>query len=304
MKILLAETESPKTPGFSPFRWTFKSDSTGFSRLALLARQLQGHHMETIELSLEHVSWFDANLSAPLGAVLYRASRGPNAVTITDVEPGVASILQRNGFLGHYGRALLPDPLATTIPYQRLEPGDDRFFGEYISTHLQGKDIPEMSDGLRKKFLESLFEIFSNAVIHSGTKLGIYVCGQFFPQSHRLDFSVADLGIGIPKKVRRHTGERHSADEAIGWAVSGSNTTKTGSVPGGLGLKLLREFTRMNGGRIQIVSDRGYWEQRADKVTASVMDCAYPGTVVNLELNTADTKSYCLASELDPDDLF
>lgn len=272
--------------------------------MSLLASQLDGHVLEEIELSLDAVEWFDANLCAPLGAVLYRAGRGPNAVTVADVSPRIADILTRNGFLSHYGRLRLPDRLATTIPYQRLEPGDDRFFGEYISKHLQGKDIPAMTPMLRAKFLESIFEMFSNAVIHSDTQMGIYVCGQFFPQRHRLDFSVSDLGIGICEKVRRFKGQVVAPEAAIEWAVDGINTTKTGKVPGGLGLKLLRDFVKLNGGKIQIVSDRGFWEQKGEKVQVSSMPHPFPGTVVNLELNTADKNSYCLASELNPRDVF
>jgi hypothetical protein len=51
-----------------------------------------------------------------------------------------------------------------------------------------------------------------------------------------------------------------NSDQAIEWALQEGNTTRKGSVPGGLGLKLIREFIAMNKGRIQIVSDRGYWE--------------------------------------------
>ncbi len=302
MKILLTEAQ-PQETGFSPFTWAFKSNLAGFSRLALLAQQLDGLQYESIELSFEHVTWFDANLSAPLGAILYRASRAPNSIFITDVEPGITNILSRNGFLSHYGRVRLPDVLETTVSYQRLEPGDDRFFGEYINQHMQGKDIPEMTAGLRKKFLEGIFEIFSNAVMHSETRLGIYVCGQFYPRVRRLDISVADLGVGMREKLCRHTKQDFPAEKAIEWAVTGSNTTKTGSVPGGLGLKLLREFTRLNGGRVQIVSDRGYWEQKGESIHASALEYPFPGTIVNLELNTADKKSYCLASELGPDDI-
>ncbi len=59
---------------------------------------------------------------------------------------------------------------------------------------------PRNDCSLRKKFHESIFEIFSNAVLHSQTKFGIYSCGQFYPNRNKLDFSVADLGVGMPKR--------------------------------------------------------------------------------------------------------
>ena len=86
----------------------------------------------------------------------------------------------------------------------------------------------------------------------------------------------------------------------LGWTLRPQPNlcvTLPGPIPGGLGLKLLREFVRLNEGRIQIVSDRGYWECDTNGENAVRMEQSFPGTVVNLEINTADTKSSYLKSE-------
>ena len=88
-----------------------------------------------------------------------------------------------------------------------------------------------------------------------------------------------------------------NSDKAIEWALQEGNTTRKGNVPGGLGLKLIREFITMNKGRIQIVSDRGYWEFSPQGETLTRIDTSFPGTVINIEINTADTSSYRLRSE-------
>jgi hypothetical protein len=119
-----------------------------------------------------------------------------------------------------------------------------------------------------------------------------------------MDFSVADLGIGIQQNLHERLGLDLPAEQAINWAMEGKNTTKFGPIPGGLGLKLLREFIELNRGRIQVVSDKGYWELCRGKVLTKVFPEPFPGTVVNIEINTADTKSYCLSSEITPDDIF
>lgn len=108
---------------------------------------------------------------------------------------------------------------------------------------------------------ESIFEIFSNAVIHSETQLGIFACGQFYPNKNLIDFSITDLGLGMKNNLEKKRGIVLSAEEAIQWSMEARNTTKTGPIPGGLGLKILQEFVKLNHGRIQIMSDRGYWEQ-------------------------------------------
>jgi hypothetical protein len=119
----------------------------------------------------------------------------------------ITRILSKNGFLSHYGGDKLPDTRGTTIPYKRFEAKDDRYFASYIEDEfVLRSEMPRMSVGLLKKFRESVFEIFSNAVIHSQTKLGIFSCGQYFPKRNRLDFAVADLGIGIRRNVLDNAG--------------------------------------------------------------------------------------------------
>jgi hypothetical protein len=87
--------------------------------------------------------------------------------------------------------------------------------------------------------------------------------------------------------------------------MEGQNTTKTGPIPGGLGLKLLREFITLNKGCIQVVSDKGFWEQDSNgNVITKAFSYPFPGTVVNIEINTADKNTYALSSEISTDDIF
>lgn len=280
------------------------SDFRGFSSLVDLAAQSASRVFEDIEIDMSATNWFDANMCAPFGAVLYRASRALNRIRLVNIQPNVQGILSRNAFLSSYGGEKRPDSFGTTIEYTRFELKDGRYFASYIEKNLVGKGIPEMTLGLQKKFRESIFEIFNNAVQHSQTQHGIFGCGQLFPKKKRIDFAVADLGIGIRENVLRKTNLRFSAEQAVAWAMEGVNTTKTDRIPGGLGLKLLREFIMMNHGRIQIASDSGYWELRDGRVRTNRLPSPFPGTVVNLEINTADEGAYCLASETKLEDIF
>jgi hypothetical protein len=281
-----------------------RSDFQGFTALVSLAERVSSLEYAPILLNMSAANWVDANMCAPLGSILYDASRRLNMVQFEHIQPDVKRIFQKNSFLSYYGHDKKLDSYGTTIQYQRFERKDDRFFGAYIEQHFKNKAIPDMSSALRKKFWESIFELFSNAVIHSETELGIFTCGQYFPKKDHIDFAIADLGIGISQTLINKKGLRFSAEDAIDWAMQGANTTKTGSIPGGLGLKLLREFIRLNRGRIQVVSHTGYWEQRTDgNVEKKTLPFPFPGTVVNIEINTADSNSYALSSE-QPEDLF
>jgi len=278
---------------------------SGFEALVRLHADIREQRFSTIEIDMTNASWFDADMCAPFGALLYRIGHNVNTVSLTNLKPGVEKILSKNGFLSHYGRVPIRDTYGTTIPYQRFDVKDDRFFASYVeSKFVRRSELPRMTPGLVKRFRESVFEIFSNAVIHSQTKLGIFSCGQFFPNRNRLDFSVADLGVGIRRNVKEQIGLDLPAHEAIVWATQAKNTTKRGPIPGGLGLKLLSEFINLNGGRLQIVSDRGYWALEKGHTQTELLSQPFPGTVVNVEINTADTQSYALSSELRESDIF
>ncbi len=280
------------------------SDYAGFEQLATIANALETVVFETITIDLSGVQWIDANMCSPLGALLWRAGRNLNAIALANVPGPVETILARNGFLANYGAAHLPDNYETTIPYRRFEPRDYRDFCTYVRSYLVGKGLPVMTSALLSKLQESVFEIFGNAATHAETLLGIYSCGQFYRSKHRLRFTLTDLGIGFRRNIESRLGLVLSGEQAIDWAMNLGNTSRVGPVPGGLGLKLLREFITKNGGRLQIASDTGYWELTEGRSERSQFPCAFPGSVVNIEFNTADTSSYYLSTEIRPEDIF
>lgn len=282
-----------------------RHNRAGFEALVQLRARAKDCVFDDVDVDMSSTNWFDADMCAPFGAILYRLSDKMNTVKLVNVPTGLDRILSKNGFLSHYGGNKLPDTWGTTIPYRRFEAKDDRYFASYIEEEfVRRSEMPRMSVGLVKKFRESVFEIFSNAVIHSQTKLGIFSCGQYFPKRDRLDFAVADLGIGIRQNVLRNAGLNLRADQAIAWATMDRNTTKRGRIPGGLGLKLLREFITLNRGRIQIVSDSGYWALEQGEVISGELKYRFPGTVVSIEIDTADKRSYKLSSEISEKDIF
>lgn len=284
---------------------SIEHNQAGFEALVHLVAQTKDCFIEGIEIDMAGVRWFDADMCAAFGAILYYTGCNGNTFQLTNIRTSVETILSKNGFLSNYGRMRVPDTWGTTIPYQRFDVKDDRYFARYVETGLIHRpEMPSMSPGVSKKLRESIFEVFSNSVIHSRTKLGIFSCGQYFPKRHRLNFAVADLGIGIRKNVKKITGLDLVAEEAIVWATQGRNTTKRGKIPGGLGLKLLGEFINLNGGQLQIVSDAGYWKLEKGHTSIARLGYPFPGTVVSLEIDTLDTQSYVLSAELSESDIF
>lgn len=66
-----------------------------------------------------------------------------------------------------------------------------------------------------------------------------------------------------------------------------------------MGLALLKEFIGLNKGHIQICSGNEFWEYTTDKETATYIDSNFPGTIVSININMKDNKSYILKNEID-----
>lgn len=276
------------------------SDRAGFGALTTLHYQLSHFRDRSVELDGGDARWIDGNMAAPLGGILELAANRGNKISLIGFQPRVAEPLARNGFL----RAFAIDYFNTSIPYKKFDRSEAVVFAEYTEEQLSGRGIPELSQALRVKFLEGLDEIFSNAAIHSQSTAGVFCCGQAYPKSEKIRFTIADCGIGIRKSLRESRGEDMSADQAIDWAMTEGTTARSGDVPGGLGLKILREFIEINKGTIKIVSETGFWQLQGGKVTTHRYFRSYPGTIVTIEINTSDTNSYYLANEIDADKIF
>uniref|UniRef100_UPI00262B624E ATP-binding protein n=1 Tax=uncultured Desulfovibrio sp. TaxID=167968 RepID=UPI00262B624E len=283
---------------------TIASDPAGFKAMADIAAATEGRRGESITLDFSCCRFFEANMSAPLHAVISRLRAANNDVSIENVPEDISKILRKNRFLTHFHRAALPDEYQTTLPFGIFKETEEGLFLRYITSYMQGKGIPVMSPALTKRFRQSLLELFLNAGLHAESESGIFVCGQYFPKKQRLDFTIADAGIGIPENVRRYTRTYMSACGAIQWAMQEGNTTKTGNQPGGLGLKLIKDFIHINRGIMQIVSQSGYYMYSAKGELFRDMKLDFPGTCINIEINAADTSSYCLQSELTSEDIF
>lgn len=264
---------------------------TSFEKLNALYMENAASSFQNINLSLE--KWFSANCSSALGAILYLIKKRFNTITI-DAAHNIDPVLHKNEFLTFFGENRRVDSYNTTINYKELTPNDHHYFNEYVMRELLSKNcFPQMTQELKKKIGEAIYEIFVNAQIHSESER-VFTCGQHFPNKETLEFMITDIGIGIQEKVNRKFNSSLTATEAIRWAMEDSHTTK--DVPGGLGLAILKEFISLNGGKLTVVSGRGFWQMDNGRVAEHILQNPFPGTSVNIYVKTDDSKSYSLTN--------
>jgi hypothetical protein len=269
--------------------------------------QLYKTHKDELfgDIHLEIYHFFAANMSAALGAVLDKFTANLNDIHFDYLSPQIETILLKNDFLTYFGKQRSVDVNHTTIKFLKLNPTDGKYFKNYVIEELiEGHitDLPQMSNGVKEKMVEAIYEIFVNAQIHSETEF-IYTCGQFFPTKNKIEFTIVDTGIGFREKINRRFGSNLRATQAIKWAVEEKKTTKEG-ISGGLGLAVLREFVILNKGKMQIISNEGFYQFNSDGETLNEFQGEFPGTIVNLQFRTDDNNNYSLKSEIDINDIF
>ncbi len=281
-----------------------RTDFQGFLKLVMLHNQINSPSADNY--TLHFPGWIDANMCAPLGAIIKKKRLEGSKFKIGKISAGSKKIFLKNHFLTQFQLPPIHDTHKTTIKYKWFdtEKNAKEEFSGYVDRHFKSGEmgIPDMSPLLITKFRQSLYEVFLNSLEHSNSKHGVFACGQYFPQQNRLDFSIADLGHGIAQNIYKELATSLSPESAILWALSG-NTTRRGK-PGGLGLKLIQDFLELNNGRMIIVSHKGYGCIENGQVTTKSFTEPFPGTVVTIEINTADKSSYRLKDELNPEDIF
>ena len=284
---------------------TVRSNRQGFESLGKLASATKDLFADTLQVDMSRLNFFEANMAAPLGAVLARVTDKFNEVDFVAVPSSVELVLRKNQFLTNFWYEPLDDTNSTTMPYRRLRLSDEGEFNDYIHRHLNDKGIPSMSERASRAFKNKVFEVYQNAVTHSESEIGVFACGQFFPQKQRLDFTIADAGIGIRQAVRRYFDNNQiNSVPALKWALEPHHTTKKGAHPGGLGLTFLQEFARLNKGKIQIVSRFGFYQLSTSGESFAKMSVDFPGTAITIEINTADNSAYYPDNETGAKDAF
>lgn len=148
--------------------------------------------------------------------------------------------------------------------------------------------MPRMTTGLAKEVRRSLCEVFSNVFRHAKSPIGGVALGQLYPNMRNFQICICDLGVGIVRRVQNAGHGLESPLHAIRWALKPGNSTWQGNEPPGLGLHLLREFVKVNGGVFRIYANSGVYSEVAGSPQEYELPIEFPGTLVELRLQSRD----------------
>ncbi|RIJ65155.1 STAS domain-containing protein [Brevundimonas sp. LPMIX5] len=276
-----------------------RTDARTFSAFGEIYARAQSSSIGPYSLDCTNLMFCNSNLAAALMAIHRQLGQTGRGLSFLNLRPRVSSILNDSGLFG----VATQRPRPSVVPLTPFNHSEGDRFDLYVRRGLANKGLPDMSPGLENEFFTGIHELFTNFEIHSQSSLGAWAAGQLFPVNGRVEMTLVDAGVGIPSRIMQR-GFAQSPHAAIDWAMTGSNTTRELDVPGGLGLKVLREFIRLNQGELTIASHGGFWREAGGRVDMRPLTHPFPGTAVTVVVNTQDNRSYQLAREVRPGDIF
>ncbi len=260
-------------------------------------------HTDSVIIDLSEAGFIDSNFTALLGAYVYYLESKNVKVEITKPHNGIVyTTLCKNNFLPFFNSEFsrMNDLTQTVIEFRQFDIADTAkqqvFFDLLRAGLLKSRGLINLSDKVLKEVSKNVIELFGNSVSHSQSACGMFCAGQLFPKYHKLDVTIVDMGVGIQYNVSSHLKQDISADEAIRWAMKRLNSTRDDI--GGLGLHLLKELITLTKGKLEIVSNNGYYYIINGKEGSELLQFTFPGTIVNIEFKI-DDKYYYLKGEIE-----
>lgn len=277
--------------------------------LCKLAYALKTTPYSKVEVDFSASSFISSNLFAVLGCIFseflaHNASK--NAIIVQGIHPTILEVIQKNGFCNHIGLPKIADKHNTTIPYKIFDVKEIDEYERYLTISLfSRKDLPKMTKRVSDDIRDSLLEIFKNVADHTESSK-VYTCGQFFPKSNMLFFTIVDAGNSIPYNVKKYHEIKGKTlpEKCLAWAVESGNTTLDTDTPRGIGLSLIRDFVKLNEGSFFIVSGNETYEIQRDRDRYIQLSAQFPGTIVTTGFNLNDRSSYYISTEQNTNIIF
>ncbi len=235
-------------------------------------------------------------------------SRGRQAQFKWDtLQPDLLKNLKKNTFYRIFGRGGFVLQ-GNTVPYREDAVQHKDELIKYLKNDWLGRGWVHVSKRLSDAIAGQIWEIYANAFEHAGSPIGIFSCGQYYPVQHLLKLTVVDFGVGIPSNVRLFLkndprASRLSAENCLRWAFKRGTTTKPNGISRGVGLDLLKDFIKINKGKLEIFSHEGYALIEDDYENFMNLQTFFEGTLVNITLR-CDESYYHFVSETGEEALF
>ncbi len=162
----------------------------------------------------------------------------------------VLKFMKMVGMYKYYTKREIEYDGKDAVPFNCIR--DEKMMDEYTEKIMELAPIKMSKDA--KDILSSyIYEIYQNGFFHSKSEIGVFTSGYWVKEKREFNFSIYDMGVGIPDKIRRHFNQEIDSEKCLQIAfVEGFTTSDKNGVSRGLGLTRLRQFIRLNNGKMSI----------------------------------------------------
>lgn len=277
---------------------TINDSAQDFECLFEICAQVGGLY-RNIRFDFSSCRFLRPNAVAFLGGLTRQIqSRNGNVVynpqSFTDSR--VLKNLKRNQFAAHFFSPAGSDP-GNAIPYRENRSQDENNILDYLTDEWIGRGWIDVSSKLKNAIVGKMWEIYCNAFEHACSEIGVFSCGQHFPNQNLLILSVVDFGSGIVENVRNFLckfdprASQLTAAKCLEWAFAQGHTTRPNGMARGIGLDILKEFIKVNHGKLEVYSNEGYALIGDSDEKFSNRNSNFKGTILHITL-ICDEKKY------------
>lgn len=283
-----------------PFESNLQNDIQSYEAFINLYHELNTQYNKRVLLDFSKVTFISANLLAVMGCCVDNTlAERKHKITLFKLHSNIKRVMRKNGFNRYFTWDDLDDTYHSTMDYKIFKANTEELvdFEKYLQINIFSRnDLPIMNGRFQTEIIDNFLEMFNNVIDHSGSNCA-YVCGQYFPKSSNLTFTIVDIGKTIFENVSRYIydTEQEMPNNCLQWALQQGNSTK--DEPGGLGLSVLMDFLRINRGEFILLSGNESYCLRKKKEKYQNLNMAFPGTIVTITINLSDESIYLLDSD-------
>jgi hypothetical protein len=276
---------------------TFLNNHLGYDGLVLLCRDVLNSSTQKIVLSFNECQNIGVGTCTLIGGMtnVLRANNKDIRLDTTSMNTQVLNKLKRTGLLAQVNNHQVKT--TGSFPQFRCYPKDTIKNPESLTDLI--REISDVWIGKRAKELKmhpgdltsKTFELFHNAFDHSASKYDIFALADYTNLSgnRALKFVIIDFGNGIPYNIRKFVGlDKITSVVCMLFAFEKGLTTRTSAI-GGVGLKLLREFTEEYECTLEIISENAIAKIGTNnKIEYKNLTAPFPGTIVCFSISLND----------------
>ena len=283
---------------------TINDEVSDFDTLFAILAEVDNSKSKTIVFDFSSCRFLRQNAVTFLGGLarLIQSNGDTPYFNWDTLRKDVKKNLSKNGFIHTFTHTeSYWNWKGNTIPYREDLSEDSKGITNYLLFDWLGRGWVNISPVLKNTIAGTVWEFYANAFEHASSKIGIFSCGQYYHIHKYLKLTVLDFGVGIPYNVRKKFNNwQIPPSSALKWAFSQGTSTRTSGASGGLGLDLLKNFVKVNHGKLDIFSNDGYVLIDSTQEAYFNRSNYFPGTLVNITFQ-CDESYYRLASEFHDD---